>query len=91
MCEKIMFSKRANRSRAEPHAFYGLTARWLSLLDDLAMEDDLETSHAVSEAQYGRSRQAFIHKGLTWLEAHKEVLSMIWGDCFRSQKTPEDW
>jgi len=81
----------ANRSRLEPHGFYGLIAGWLSLLDDIAVVDEFGTLYAVSEERYRHSYQTFVREGPTWLEAHEKVLSMRWGDCFRSQKTPKHW
>ncbi|KAF9506933.1 hypothetical protein BS47DRAFT_1399047 [Hydnum rufescens UP504] len=81
----------ANRPRLEPHAFYGLIARWLQILDNIAIADEFGILHAVSGERYRHSYQTFVHEGLTWLEAHEKVLSMNWGDCFRSQKTPKHW
>jgi hypothetical protein len=82
----------ANRSRLEPHAIYGLIARWLSLLYDIAVADEFGILYAVSEERSRHSYQAFVREVLTWLEAHEKVLCMNWGDCFtRSQKTPKHW
>jgi hypothetical protein len=81
----------ANRSRLEPHAIYGLIARWLSLLDNIAVADKFGTLYAVSEERYRHSYQTFVREGLTWLEAHEKVLSKSWRDCFGSQETPEYW